>query len=484
MTPLLPPSFVEQVRSALPAEVLTQEASDLIEYGRDWTRVYPPAPSAIALPRTTAEVATLLRLCHQHGVAVVPSGGRTGLAGGAVAANGELVLSLSRMNHMEPVDTLAMTVRVQAGAVLQAVNQHCHEHGLQWPIDLAAKGSCQVGGNIATNAGGVRVIRYGLTRQWVLGLQVVTASGDILELNGALEKNNTGTDLRQLFIGSEGTLGIITEATLKLARLPQQVHVLLLAVPNLQAVLALFQHTRHSPLPVLAFEFFTQACLDRVTAHRGLRSPLPPPATSSTTAAGTDGPCYVLIELERPPGVPLTVLEDWFGAVLDAGLCSDGVLAQNPREAAELWSLRENISETLARTGLPHKNDVSLPLSQLADFCQALTTLFATHYPAWELLVFGHIGDGNLHINAMKPAHLDVQQFTAQAKQVDQGLFQLVQAHQGSVSAEHGIGLLKKDALHFSRTPQELQLLRALKQALDPRGLLNPGKIFDTPPRP
>jgi FAD/FMN-containing dehydrogenase len=338
-----------------------------------------------------------------------------------------------------------MTVRVQAGAVLQAVNQHCHEHGLQWPIDLAAKGSCQVGGNIATNAGGVRVIRYGLTRQWVLGLQVVTASGDILELNGALEKNNTGTDLRQLFIGSEGTLGIITEATLKLTRLPQQVHVLLLAVPNLQAVLALFQHTRQSPLPVLAFEFFTQACLDRVTAHRGLRSPLPPPATSSTTAAGTDGPCYVLIELERPPGVPLTVLEDWFGAVLDAGLCSDGVLAQNPREAAELWSLRENISEAQRKEGPNVKHDISLPVSAIPAFMAECEAALTAAFPASRLVVFGHLGDGNLHYNVSAPEGVAARAFMDNAHAVNRIVHDLVARHGGSFSAEHGVGQLKRE---------------------------------------
>jgi FAD/FMN-containing dehydrogenase len=217
MASTLSENFLAQVRAQLPHDILTFEASDLAEYGRDWTRVYTPAPSAIAFPRSTHEVSVLMALCNAHGVAVVPSGGRTGLAAGAVAAHGELVLSLMRMRSMGEVDPLAMTVHVEAGAVTEAVHQHCAVHGLTWPVDFASKGSSHIGGNIATNAGGVKVIRYGLTRQWVLGLVVVTANGDVLHLNGALEKNNTGLDLRHVFIGTEGTLGIITEATLKLS---------------------------------------------------------------------------------------------------------------------------------------------------------------------------------------------------------------------------------------------------------------------------
>src|SRR5215468_10132060 len=234
-------------RAALPAEIFVDDAAELAELGRDWTRVYAPHPTAAVFPRSTDEVSRILALASEHRVPVVPSGGRTGLAGGAVAAKQELVLSLARMRRIDPIDELGQTLRVQAGAVTQAVHEHCAEHGLTWPVDFASKGSSQVGGNIATNAGGVRVIRYGLTRQWVLGLEVVLASGEVLELNGALEKNNTGFDLRQLFIGSEGTLGVITEATLKLARLPARSDVMLFAVADLAGVLALFRAARKAP---------------------------------------------------------------------------------------------------------------------------------------------------------------------------------------------------------------------------------------------
>ena len=223
--------FLADAARVLAPDVITTDAGERAELGKDWTKVYAPDPSAIALPRTTADVVSLVQLAAKHRLPIVPSGGRTGLAGGAVAKDGELVVSLSRMRKMHEVDELGQTVRVQAGAVTAAVHEHTRPHGLTWPVDFASKGSSHVGGNIATNAGGVKVIRYGLTRQWVLGLQVVTATGAVLELNGALEKNNTGFDLRQLFIGSEGTLGIVTEATLKLARIPHKLDVLLFGSP-------------------------------------------------------------------------------------------------------------------------------------------------------------------------------------------------------------------------------------------------------------
>src|SRR5687768_17120304 len=240
---------------------VSTEPADLATYGRDWTKVFTPAPAAVVFPRSTDEVAAILRACNDAGVAVVPSGGRTGLAGGAVAASGEIVLSLERMRRMDPVDLLGATVRVQAGAVTAAVHAHCEPHGLTWPVDFASKGSSQVGGNIATNAGGVKVIRYGLTRNWVLGLEVVLIDGTVMELGGALEKNNTGVDLRQLFIGSEGILGVVTEATLKLAPIPRRLDVMVFAVSGLAGALRLFRDVRRSGLTLSAFELFTQACL-------------------------------------------------------------------------------------------------------------------------------------------------------------------------------------------------------------------------------
>ncbi|MBZ0119393.1 MAG: FAD-binding oxidoreductase, partial [Sandaracinaceae bacterium] len=364
-------------------------------------------------------------ICAAHGVPVVPSGGRTGLAGGALATRGELVVSLARMSAIDRVDPIGMTVRVQAGAVTEAVHRATAEHGLTWPVDFASKGSSQVGGNIATNAGGVRVIRYGLTRQWVLGLTVVTAKGEILELNGALEKNNTGVDLRQLFIGSEGTLGIVTEATLKLARLPGHLDVFFLAVADLQSVLRLFERTRRGPFTIMAFEMLTDRCLARLGRHRGLVSPLATPATH-----------FVLLEVEAPDRERL---DEWLAELLEHEIVLDGTRAASHEQAAHLWALREGISESLSATGLPHKNDVALPIAELAPFCDALERAFAERYPDWEICLFGHIGDGNLHVNVMKPDAMSKQDFLSYTHDADRTIFELVRAHHGSISAEHGI---------------------------------------------
>jgi FAD/FMN-containing dehydrogenase len=459
------PAFFEAIAREFPADFLTRAPGDLAEYGRDWTREFEPAPCAVALPRTTDEVVRLMRLCAAHEVPVVPSGGRTGLVGGAVAARGELVLSLARMRAMHPVDLVGGTVRVQAGAVTQAVHEHCAPHGLTWPIDFASKGSSTVGGNIATNAGGVKVIRWGLTRQWVLGLQVVLAGGDVLSLNGALEKNNTGVDLRQLFIGSEGTLGVVTEATLKLAALPGRLDVLLLAVEGLAGVLRLFREVRAAPFTLSAYEMLTDACIARVVAHRKVRAPI---ASSATH--------YALIELED---APRTALEEWVQTLLGRGVVVDGVLAQNAAEARALWTLRESVGETLSATGYPHKNDVALPVAALEAFCAELDAVFARRYPGWEVFVFGHIGDGNLHVNVMEPAGMEHATFLEKTREADEALFDLVRKHGGSISAEHGIGLIKKQWLGWSRSDQELRAMRAIKRVLDPKGLLNPGKIFD-----
>jgi len=461
---VLPDAFIADVKRDFPADFLSLDPSDLATYGRDWTKVFEPRPSAIAMPRSTDEVSRLLRLCSSHRISVVPSGGRTGLAAGAVATNGELVVSLSRMRRIDPVDVLGATVRVQAGAVTEEVHQHAAEHGLTWPVDFASKGSSQIGGNIATNAGGVKVIRYGLTRQWVLGLEVVLASGEVLELGGALEKNNTGLDLRQLFIGSEGTLGIITEATLKLGRLPGKLDVLLFAVPDLAGVLALFREARRAPFVITAYEFFTEKCMARVRRHRSVREPLSEPSEY-----------YALLEVERAEP---EALEAWIARLFEEGVVTDGTLAQHAGEAAAIWALREGISESLSATGMPHKNDIALPIAALEGFCAELERVFEARYPGWEIALFGHIGDGNLHVNVMKPDDMEKSVFLGLTHEADRTMFELVRKYHGSVSAEHGIGLLKKDWLGYTRSNTEIEIMRSIKRTLDPHGIMNPGKVF------
>ncbi|MGF1510826.1 MAG: FAD-binding oxidoreductase [Myxococcota bacterium] len=442
------------------------EASDLATYGRDWTRVYHPEPSAVVFPRDSDEVARFIRLAREHRWAVVPSGGRTGLAGGAVAARGEVVLSLDRIRKLDPVDAVARTVRVGAGAVTAAVHEHAATEGLTWPVDFASAGSSQIGGNIATNAGGIRVVRYGLTRQWVLGLEVLTMTGETLVLNGALEKNNTGIDLRHLFIGSEGTLGVITAATLKLTRLPSETRVALLAVDGLRPALELFRSARSATgFQLMAFEFLSDRCMDVVSAQGAATSPFSRPSAA-----------YVLVELE--PLDSGSGAENWLESVFSKGLVSDGVLAESSKQSRDLWAVREGISESLSKAGFLHKNDVALPVSGLPDFVDDLERTLAERYPHFGAYLFGHVGDGNVHINIMKPEDWEVQAFLDVCHQADRVLFELVRAHRGSISAEHGIGLLKRDYLEYSRSPAELSLFRSLKNAMDPEGLLNPGKVF------
>ncbi|MEM9192354.1 MAG: FAD-binding oxidoreductase [Myxococcota bacterium] len=459
----LPPPFLDAVRTRF--DRVVEDDDELRELGTDWTRVHAPRPSLAVEPKGSDDVRELVLLCHEHRVALVPSGGRTGLAGGAVAPNGEVVLSLRRLNQLGPIDSLGHTVRVGAGAITEAVHRHCEAENLTWPVDFASKGSSQVGGNIATNAGGVRVIRHGLTRQWVLGLQVVTGTGELLELGGALEKDNTGLDLRQLFIGSEGILGVITEATLKLCPRSGPRSVFLFAVEDLGGVLRLFRHVRARPeLTIGAFEFFTDQCLARLKRHRKVRDPM----------AGASSH-YVLLEIDQ---VDEATRDRFLEELSEEELIVDGTLAQTEAQATELWGLREGISESLSATGLPHKNDISLPIAGLEAFCRDLVALFGAEYPSFEICLFGHIGDGNLHVNVMKPDTMEKAAFLAEAREADEKMFALVQNHRGSISAEHGIGLLKKPYLGYRRSPEELALMRRLKAVFDPRGIMNPGKVL------
>jgi FAD/FMN-containing dehydrogenase len=459
--------------AALGPERLSDDPDDLGYYGSDRCRGgWPVQPSFVVFPRSVAEVQAVVRACAARGVPIVPSGGRTGLAGAATATRGEVVLSLERMQRILAVDPAARTLRCEAGATLQAVQDAAAAAGLLYPVDYASKGSAQIGGSLATNAGGVKVLRYGLTRDWVLGLNVVLASGELLELGGALVKNNTGYDLRQLFIGSEGTLGIIVEVTLKLALPPADSLVALCAVPSDDAVLALFARLRRSGLVLSAFEFLDHGCLGHVLTHR---KGDPPFAASAAR--------YALVEVEVPvPGAAaLEQARDELGLCLadaeEAGEIADAVLAATPAQARALWAYREDISESLHRH-TPHKADIALPVARVAEFLAAWRPLVAARLPDVEALCFGHVGDGNLHLNLLRPEGQPLPEFLARVHGFDDELYALVQAHGGSISAEHGVGLLKRDHLHYSRSATEVALMRGIKAVLDPAGLLNPGKIF------
>lgn len=457
-----------------PDHVLT-EGQDLAYYGRDRCRGdWPVAPAAIALPRTVEQVQAVVRACAAHGTAIVPSGGRTGLTGAATATGGEVVLSLTRMHQILEVDPTTRLLRCEAGATIEAIHRAAAEHELLYPIDFAAKGSAQIGGSIATNAGGVKVLRYGLTRSWVQGLRVVLASGACLNLGGALHKDNTGYDLRQLFIGAEGTLGIVVEATLRLCAPPVDRIVALCAVPDETQMLELFTRVQGQGLILQAFECFDAACLRRVLEHRGDSGPGPfdPPSAQ-----------HALIEVEvMQPGeaareATANALAECLAAAQEAGTIADAMLAATGAQARELWALREDTSESL-HAHHPHKSDIAVPVAALPRFLAAWRELVARELPGVEALVFGHIGDGNLHLNLLRPETEEHRAFHSRCKAFDEPAYQLVQRFEGSISAEHGVGLLKRDHLHRSRSPGELSMMRAIKHALDPHGLFNPGKLI------
>lgn len=444
---------------------LTTEPAELEHYGRDWTRRWTPSPLAIALPGNVDEVQAILRWASAQGVAVVPSGGRTGLSGGAVAANGELVLSLERMNKPLAFDAVDRTLTVQAGMALEAVHNAALEHGLIYPVDFAARGSCSIGGNIATNAGGIRVIRYGNTREWIAGLKVVTANGELLELNKGLIKNSSGYDFRQLLIASEGTLGVIVEATLKLTDPPPASNVMLLALPSFEVLMQVFAAFRER-MQLQAFEFFTDRALEHVLAH-GAQAPF-----------AEVHPFYVVTEFAAGDEVQEAAAMAAFEACMEQGWVSDGVVSQSDAQAAQLWRLREGITEAVARYK-PYKNDVSVRISAMPAFMARTQALIGQAYPHFDVVWFGHIGDGNLHINVLKPDATDDAQFLQQCEHVTKLLAQVLKDFDGSISAEHGIGLVKKGYLDSTRGEAEIALMRAVKRAFDPQGLLNPGKVFD-----
>ncbi|WP_340649409.1 FAD-binding oxidoreductase [Pseudoxanthomonas winnipegensis] len=458
-------SLLDSLRAAVPDLRLKTDAGDLEHYGRDWTRRWTPNPLAIALPGSVEEVQAVMRWAAQWQVRVVPSGGRTGLSGGAVAADGELVLSLERMNKALAFDRVDRTLTVQAGMPLEAVHNAAREHGLEYPVDFAARGSCSIGGNIATNAGGIRVIRYGNTREWIAGLKVVTAQGELLDLNRALVKNSSGYDLRQLMIGSEGTLGIVVEATLRLTDPPPPTNVMLLALTSFEGLMEVFAAFRER-LRLEAFEFFTDIALRHVLAHGAVKP------------FDEVYPYYVVTEFAVGDEDSEAAAMAAFEACMEAGWVADGVISQSDAQAQQLWRLREGITESLAPY-VPYKNDVSVRISQMPAFLEQTQALLGQAYPHFEVVWFGHIGDGNLHINVLKPEQMAQADFVRDCEQVTKLLAQALKAHGGSISAEHGIGLVKKPYLDSTRGPAEIALMRGIRKALDPQGLLNPGKLFD-----
>ena len=437
-------------------------AEDLGIWGVDWTRSFPVAPSAVVFPETVDEVVAVTRLANEMGQALVPSGGRTGLSGGAVASNGEVVVSFDRMNRVLDFNPVDRVVRCQAGVVTGALQAYAAERDLFYPVDFASSGSSQIGGNIATNAGGIKVIRYGLTRDWIAGLKVVTGAGEVLDCNNGLVKNATGYDLRHLFIGAEGTLGFVVEADIRLLQAPPPQRVMVLGVDRFVDILEVLQ-SFHAAVTVSAFEFFSESALRRVLAHRDVPRPFEAPA-----------PYYALVEFDADAEEAALAT---FEATVARGWVGDGVISRSDAQAKALWTLREGISESIAPC-TPYKNDLSVRISDVPDFLDEIDAMVAEHYPDLEVCWYGHIGDGNLHLNILKPDDLSVDAFYERCHRISPALFEAVRARRGSISAEHGVGLLKRDFLEFSRSPAEIALMRSLKRVFDPNGVMNPGKLL------
>lgn len=463
---ILPSELLAALQACLGEERVLTDLASRQHWGKDWTKHFEPNPSVVVFPSTTAQVQTIVQLANQYHVAITPSGGRTGLSAGAVAANGEVVVSLDRMNQILeflPADRL---VRIQAGVVTEQLQEFAASHDLYYPVDFASAGSSQMGGNIGTNAGGIKVIRYGMTRQWVLGLTVVTGKGDVLRLNKGMIKNATGYDLRQLFIGAEGTLGIVTEAEILLTRQPQDLRVLVLGVPDFDAVMPIL-HAFQSRIDLTAFEFFGEVAMQKVIAAGHVSRPFESAC-----------PFYVLLEFE---GRFDPIVEDAmsiFEHCVEQGWVVDGVMSQSIEQAQNLWRLREDISETIAPY-TPYKNDISVLITHVPAFIADINAIVQREYPDFEICWFGHIGDGNLHLNILKPANLSKDEFFDKCKVVNTHVFETVQKYDGSISAEHGVGMTKKPYLTYTRDPVEVDYLRAIKQVFDPQGIMNPGKIFD-----
>ncbi|MCL2635645.1 MAG: FAD-binding oxidoreductase [Betaproteobacteria bacterium] len=443
------------------------DAAELQPWLTDWRGRYHGAARCLVRPGTRAEVAAVVAACAEAGAPLVPQGGNTSLCGAATpdASGAAVVLNLGRLNRILAVDPLNDTITVEAGCTLAAVQAAASAAGRLFPLALAAQGTCQIGGNLSTNAGGVQVLRYGNARELTLGLEVVLADGTVWNGLRGLRKDNTGYDLKQLFIGAEGTLGVITAAVLKLFALPPVQTTCWLNVATPAAAVDLLRRTKDGfEAQLTAFELLSDTALDLVLRHiPGSRRPV---AVS---------PWYVLAEFS---GAAPTAVETWLTTCLAEGAVADGTVARSPVQARQLWALRENISEAQKIEGLSIKHDIAVPLSRLADFLARADAALAAAFPGIRVVAFGHVGDGNLHYNLSRPASGDNTAFIARQPAVHRLVHDIVHALEGSISAEHGLGQLKREEILRYKSAAEMALMRALKQALDPRGLMNPGKLL------
>ena len=470
----VPAGVIEQIRQAVGVQGILTAAADLEPYVVDWRGVYRVAAAAVVRPANTAEVAAVMKICAETGTPLVPQGGNTGMCGASVpnASGREIVLTLSRMSKIIDVDPLNNTLTAQAGCVLTNIRQAAADAGRLFPLSLGAEGSCQIGGNLSTNAGGVNVLRYGNTRDLALGLEVVLPDGRIWNGLRGLRKDNTGYDLKHLFIGAEGTLGIITAATLKLFPRPAANATAWMAVRDPEAALQLLALMRlHCNDRITAFELISRHSLELVWRHvPGTRDPMAAPS-----------PWYVLTELADAGDEQTlrTDLERALEAALTEELVVDAVIAENRSQAQALWHMRESIPEGARQEPvMVYRHDIAVAVGRIPEFIREAQAALEKRFPGVRLICFGHLGDGNLHYNAYLPDRLRSDAAARNAHDVTSTVYDIVQQYGGSFSAEHGIGLSKVAELAHYKSAVELDLMRTVKRALDPQGLLNPGKVL------
>jgi FAD/FMN-containing dehydrogenase len=457
---------IARLKTAAGPKGNSEDPNEIAPHLEEWRSKYKGHSPLLLKPDTTAQVSAILAICNETATSIVPQGGNTGLVGGQIPFNGEVLLSLGRMNKIRGLEKDGHAMTAESGVILAEAHRAADEQDLMFPLSLASEGSCTIGGNISTNAGGVNVLRYGMMRELVLGLEVVLADGRVLDLLRTLRKDNTGYDLKQLFIGAEGTLGIVTAATLKLFPKPRSRSTAFMAVPSPAAAVSLLSALQSGTGGMIsAFELLPHAGLELVLAHfERVRDPLKAPS-----------PWYVLVEATA--GFDLSAnFEGALEKAMEAGLVTDAAIAESETQHNQFWALREEMSEAQKREGASIKHDVSVPIDKIPDFLARATAAVQKIVPGARPISFGHIGDGNIHFNFSFPKGGDQAAFLAKWDAVQHAVHDIVHDFGGSFSAEHGIGVMKVGDLAHYKSAAEVDLMRALKRTLDPKNILNPGK--------